>query len=122
MKPTDWVNSLVCATKRDGTIRLCLDPKDLNRAIKRPHHCTPTLEEVLSRLANTEALLDSPMPVAATGMSSLTTKALYTQPLTPHMGDTDSLRLPFGLICAPRHLPKEGRRDFRGPPWCDWHC
>ena len=33
-EPTDWVNSLVCVTKSNGTLRLCLDPKDLHRAIK----------------------------------------------------------------------------------------
>ena len=49
-EPTDWVNSLVCVTKANGTLRLCLDPKDLNRAIKRPHHCTPTLDDVLPKL------------------------------------------------------------------------
>ncbi|CAB4040490.1 Hypothetical predicted protein, partial [Paramuricea clavata] len=43
-QPTDWVNSLVCVTKSNGSLRLCLDPKDLNRAIKRPHHFTPTLD------------------------------------------------------------------------------
>ena len=41
-EPTDWVNSLVCVRKSNGSLRLCLDPKDLNRAIKRPYHCTPT--------------------------------------------------------------------------------
>ena len=49
-EPIDWVNSLVCVTKKNGTLRLCLDPKDLNRAIKRPHHCTPTLDDILPKL------------------------------------------------------------------------
>ena len=49
-EPIDWVNSLVCVTKKNGTPRLCLDPKDLNRAIKRPYHCTPTLDDVLPKL------------------------------------------------------------------------
>ena len=49
--PTDWVNSCVCVTKNNGSIRLCIDPRDLNRAVKRPHYVTPTLEDVLSRLA-----------------------------------------------------------------------
>jgi hypothetical protein len=44
-EPTNWVNSLVCVTKPSGSLRLCLDPKDLNKAIKRPHHCTPTIDE-----------------------------------------------------------------------------
>ena len=27
--PTDWVNSIVCTEKKDGSIRLCLDPREL---------------------------------------------------------------------------------------------
>ena len=39
-RPPDWVNSCVCVTKPNYYVllsRLCLDPKDLNTAIKRPH-------------------------------------------------------------------------------------
>ncbi|XP_056880704.1 uncharacterized protein LOC130521067 isoform X1 [Takifugu flavidus] len=38
-EPTEWVNSMVAAEKpRTGKLRVCLDPKDLNKAIKRPHY------------------------------------------------------------------------------------
>lgn len=33
--PTDWVNSMVVVEKPNGKLRICLDPKDLNTAIKR---------------------------------------------------------------------------------------
>ena len=46
-EPTDWVNSLVCVTKGTGALLLCLDPEDLNQAIKRLHFFTPKLEDVL---------------------------------------------------------------------------
>ena len=36
-EPTDWVNSLVIAEKSNGKMRLCIDPKDLNKEIKREH-------------------------------------------------------------------------------------
>ena len=49
-RPTDWVNSCVCVTKPNGRIRLCLDPKDLNKAVKRPHHYTKTLDDILPKL------------------------------------------------------------------------
>ena len=45
-EPTDWVSSLEFSRKKDCSLRKCLYPKDLNRAIKRCHHKTPTLEEI----------------------------------------------------------------------------
>ena len=60
-EPTGWVNSLVCVTKSNSALRLCLDLKDLNRAIKRPHYFTPTLEDILPKLscARCFSILDS---------------------------------------------------------------
>lgn len=49
--PTDWVNSLLVVEKRDGSLRLCLDPRDLNRAIKREHYRIPTCDDVFSKLS-----------------------------------------------------------------------
>ena len=36
-QPTDWVNNLVIVEKKNGSLRLCLDPRDLNKAVKREH-------------------------------------------------------------------------------------
>ena len=33
-QPTDWVNNLAVVEKANGSLRLYLDPKDLNKAIK----------------------------------------------------------------------------------------
>jgi len=48
-----WVNSVVYRRKQNGSLRPCLDPKDLNAAIQREHHVTPTLEEILPKLTGT---------------------------------------------------------------------
>ena len=52
--PTDWVNSITyrITTAKDGTskIRLCLDPRDLNKNIKREHYPTKALDELLPLL------------------------------------------------------------------------
>ena len=47
---TAWVNSLVYLRKPNGKLRICLDPKDQNKAISREHHVIPTLEEILPKL------------------------------------------------------------------------
>ena len=49
-EPTQWVNSLVYRHKQNGKLRLCLNPKDLNAAIRREHNVIPTLEEILPKL------------------------------------------------------------------------
>ncbi|CAB4012215.1 Hypothetical predicted protein [Paramuricea clavata] len=54
-KPTDWVNSVVLSetTNNKGEIvkvRLCLDPRDLNKWVKREHCRTRTIDEVVTEL------------------------------------------------------------------------
>ncbi|XP_072938829.1 uncharacterized protein [Epargyreus clarus] len=44
--PTSWVNSMVVAAKKNGDLRICLDPRPLNRAIQRAHFQLPTLNEI----------------------------------------------------------------------------
>lgn len=34
-KPTDWVNGITVVDKKDGSIRICLDPRPLNKAIQK---------------------------------------------------------------------------------------
>ena len=50
-EPTDWVSSLTYVTKRDGIIRVCLDPRQLNKALIRPRHQTPTLYDLNHKFA-----------------------------------------------------------------------
>ena len=49
--PTDWVNSIVLVEIGDDSIRVCLDPKDLNKAIKREIIQLLTPEEIMSMMA-----------------------------------------------------------------------
>jgi len=46
--PTNWISSMVIVSKQ-GKIRICLDPCDLNKAIQRPKY-QMTLEEILLKL------------------------------------------------------------------------
>ena len=48
---TTLVSSLTHPCKRDGILRVCLDPKDLNKAIICEHHKATILEEITHKLA-----------------------------------------------------------------------
>jgi len=45
-EPTPWVSSMVVVPKKDGKLRICLDHRDLNKAIRREHYPLPTIEDV----------------------------------------------------------------------------
>jgi len=49
-EPTQWISSMVVVPKKNGTLRICLDPKDLNMAIQREHYPLPTIEDIATRL------------------------------------------------------------------------
>ena len=49
-EPTNWISSMVIVAK-PGKITICLDLKDLNKAVKYPKNQIPTLEEVLPQLS-----------------------------------------------------------------------
>jgi hypothetical protein len=56
-EPTEWVNSIVCnISKKDGKqkVRLCLDPKDVNKNIRCEHYYSRTIDEILPQLHGKE--------------------------------------------------------------------
>jgi hypothetical protein len=48
--PTQWVHPLVLVAKKNGGIRICLDPRELNVAVRRAHYQLPSLTELATRL------------------------------------------------------------------------
>ena len=95
-EPTAWVNSLVYRRKPNGKLRICLDPKDLNRAIRREHHVIPTLEEILPKLTGAKyfSIVDAKCGywnVELDEQSSFLTT--FNSPFGRHR----FLRMPFGL-------------------------
>ena len=113
--PTPWVNSLVCTHKKDGTIRVCLDPKDLNRAILREHYTMPTRDELLSRLSGVRYIskLD-----ASNGFwqIKLDEASSYLTTFNTPFGRYRYNVLPFGICSAPEVFHKSVRHIFEHMP------
>lgn len=49
-EPAEWVHNLVVAEKPDGTVRLCLDPKELNKVLLDEFFMIPTLDELAEKI------------------------------------------------------------------------
>ena len=99
-EPTPWVSSMVVAQKKDGRVRICLDPQHLNRAIMRCHYPLPTIEEVTTRLTNAKvfSVLD-----AKTGFwqVKLAEVSSYLTTFNTPFGRYRWKRMPFGISSAP---------------------
>ena len=52
--PTDWVSGVVNGTEKNGKPRVCLDPRPLNKALKRAHYPMPVVDDLLSCLSSTK--------------------------------------------------------------------
>ena len=50
-EPTEWVSSLTYPYKPNGSLCICLDPCNLNKAIIREHYKAPTIEEISHKLS-----------------------------------------------------------------------
>ena len=98
-EPMDWVSLITYVQKANGELRLCLDPRDLNEAIHRDHHKTPTVEEVAHEFVHScfftklDARHGYWSIVLDQDSSMLTT---FNRPF----GRYRFLRLPFGLVCS----------------------
>ena len=112
-EPTDWVSSLVTVEKPDKTLRVCLDPKDLNKAIKRSHHPLPTVDETLDKLAGAKIFskLDASSAYWQIPVDEQSSKLLTFN--TP-FGRYRFLRLPYGIHSASELFQKEVEDIIRG--------
>ena len=49
-EPTKWVSQSVITLKKNGKVRLCLDPEELNEVLLREHYIMPTNDDILHDL------------------------------------------------------------------------
>ena len=94
-QPTDWVSSLVTATKKTGDLRICIDPRPLNKALKREHFQLQTLEDVLPELSKARLISTMDLKSGYWHVTLDEESSLLTTFNTPY-GRYRWLRLPFG--------------------------
>lgn len=97
-EPTQWVNSMVTVVT-PKKIRICMDPKDLNTAIRREHYPLLTVEEVVSRMPNAKyfSVLDANQGFYQIKLDEESSKlCTFNTPI----GRYRFKRLPFGISSA----------------------
>lgn len=113
--PTAWVSSMVAVRKKNGKVRVCIDPSDLNRAILREHHPMNTLDDIATRLHGSKVFstLD-----ANSGyfQIKLTEQSSYLTTFNTPFGRYRYLRMPMGAKCSAEIFQREMQRIFGDIP------
>ena len=98
-RPTDWLSSLVVVPKTNGKIHLCIDPKPLNKALKRSHHPSLKLDELWPKLARAKVFSVCDVKNGYWHVQLDEESSLLTTFATP-TGRYRWRRLPFGVAIA----------------------
>ena len=106
---------MIAVRKPTGKLRICIDPKDLNQALKRPHYLTPTIKEILPHLSNAKvfSVLD-----AKDGFwqVKLEEESRYLTTFWTPFGRYRWLRMPFGISTAPEEFQRRQHKVFEDLP------
>jgi hypothetical protein len=111
-KPSDWISSMV-VVKTPKKLRICLDPSDLNTALKRSHYLLPTVEEILPRLNEAKffSVLDAKDGFLQIKLDEESSD--LTTFWTP-FGRYRWLRMPLGICSAPEEYQRRMHEILAG--------
>ena len=112
-EPTRWVSSMIAVRKKNNKLRICLDPRDLNKAIQRSHYPLPTLEDVATRLnkAKVFSVLDAK---SGFWQVKLDEDSSYLTTFNTPFGRYRWLRMPFGINSAPEEWQRRAHELAEG--------
>ena len=114
--PTPWISPLVVIPKKSGEIRLCVDMRMPNKAIRRERHPSPTIDDLIHVLngATHFSKLDL---CSGYHQISLAPESRYITTFATHKGLRRYTRLNFGTNSASelfQHIISEQLRDIPG--------
>ena len=111
-EPTGWVNSMVVVPKPNGKVRICLDPRDLNKVIKREHYQMPVLQDALCGLSGCKyfTVLDA---ASAYWQIPLDLESSLLTTFNTPFGRYRYKRMPYGINSAQEVFQKRMHRTFQ---------
>lgn len=97
--PTPWVSPIVLVPKKNGDLRLCVDMRRPNTAIKRVRHITPTIDDILSAVNGSTVFTKLDLNEGYHQLE-LDNQSRYITTFSTHVGLRRYKRLSFGINSA----------------------
>ena len=104
-EPSLWISALIVVTKPNGDIRICIDQKPLNKALRRNHYPLPTIDDVIPDLKQAKVFSTINAKDGFWHVEPDEESSKLTTFLTP-FGKFRWLRLPFGISIAPEEFQR----------------
>ena len=112
-EPTDWCAPMVPVPRKNGKVRICVDLKRLNEAVRRERYVLPTAEEITAKLSGATMFTSLD---AASGFWQIPLhpeSSKLTTFITP-FGRYSFKRLPFGITSAPEIFQRKMAETLNG--------
>lgn len=113
--PVDWISPLLVVPKGKGDVRLCVDMRKPNKAIKREHYPLPTIETYLNQLRDSSVFSKIDISSAYHHVELDPESRDITTFMTP-LGLMRYKRLMFGVNCAPEIFQRIMEEMLAGCP------
>lgn len=112
--PTPWVSPIVCVPKpKTGKIRVCVDMRQANNAIKRERHSMPTIDELVSELSGASVFSKLDLNQGYNQLE-LDESSRFITTFTTHLGLRRYTRLFFGINSAAEVFQEAIRNVLQG--------
>ena len=112
--PTPWVSPIVVIPKKTpGKVRVCVDMRAANKAIKRERHSSPTLTELVNIL-NGSVVYSKIDLNQAYNQLEIAEESRYITTFATHVGLKRYKRLTFGINSAAEVFQEEIRKALSG--------
>ncbi|KAL8581862.1 hypothetical protein ACOMHN_010236 [Nucella lapillus] len=114
-KPTPWVSQIVVTKKKQGCLRMCIDPPELSKAVRRERYTMPVLEDVIHDLTKSKVFTKADLSSGFWHVQLDEESSLLTTFQTCY-GRYRWLRLPFGTSVSSEIFQRKLAEAFSGLP------
>ena len=114
-QPSSWVNQMAIVEKKNGKIRVCIDPQPLNKVLHREHFKLPTFDDIRPHFQNAKIFSKMDVKEAFWHVKLDETDSFLTTMITP-WGRFRWSRLPYGLSVSSEIFQRRLMQALEGLP------
>ena len=114
-EPTEWCSQISVQTKKNGQLRICIDPKYLNDVLQRERYPLPIIDDVLPELNKAKVFSKVDLRSGYWHCQLDNESSLLTTIITP-FGRYRFTRLPFGSKVSAEIFQRKLQENIEGLP------